>query len=83
MEKYKTWNNVDPSLPEEPIVIFVSTGGSGFGLKSAIDGTFDFGMVSKVLKEEEKAQFADGVIIQIGSDVLDIAVNNENPLAQS
>lgn len=82
MEKYKTWNNVDPSLPEEPIVIFVSTGGSGFGLKSAIDGTFDFGMVSKVLKEEEKAQFADGVIIQIGSDVLDIAVNNENPLAK-
>lgn len=82
MEEFKTWNNVDASLPEEPIVIFVSTGGSGFGLKSAIDGTFDFGMVSKVLKDEEKAQFADGVIVQLGSDVLDIAVNNANPLAQ-
>ena len=42
-EEYKTWNKVDPSLPEEPIVIFVSTGGSGFGVKSTIDGTFDLG----------------------------------------
>ncbi len=81
-EEFKTWNKVDASLPEEPIVIFVSTGGSGFGLKSSIDGTFDFGMVSKVLKDEEKAQFADGTIVQLGSDVLDIAVNNANPAAQ-
>lgn len=31
-EEYKTWDKVDASLPEEPIVIFVSTGGSGFGI---------------------------------------------------
>ncbi|NLB18859.1 MAG: ABC transporter substrate-binding protein, partial [Syntrophomonadaceae bacterium] len=37
-EEFKTWDKVDASLPEEPIVIFVSTGGSGFGLKSAVDG---------------------------------------------
>ena len=67
-EEFKTWDKVDASLPEEPIVIFVSTGGSGFGMKSAVDGTFDFGMVSKDLKDEEKAQFADGTNVQLGSD---------------
>ncbi len=81
-EEFKTWDKVDPSLPEEPIVIFVSTGGSGFGLKSALDGTFDFGMVSKTLKDEEKEQFADGSITQLGSDVLVIGVNSENPVAE-
>lgn len=81
-EEFKTWDKVDASLPEEPIVIFVSTGGSGFGMKSAVDGTFDFGMVSKDLKDEEKAQFADGTNVQLGSDVLDIAVNPGNPVAQ-
>lgn len=81
-DEYKTWNKVDSSLPEEPIVIYVSTGGSGFGLKSAADGTFDFGMVTKDLKDEEKKQFADGIIVQLGSDVLDIGVNSANPVAQ-
>lgn len=81
-EEFKTWDKVDTSLPEEPIVIFVSTGGSGFGLKSAVDGTFDFGMVSKNLKDEEKEQFANGSITQLGSDVLIIGVNSENPVAQ-
>lgn len=81
-EEFKTWNKVDASLPEEPIVIFVSTGGSGFGLKSALDGTFDFGMVSKNLKDDEKEQFANGSITQLGSDVLVIGVNSENPVAQ-
>lgn len=81
-EEYKTWNKVDAGLPEEPIVIFVSTGGSGFGLKSAVDGTFDLGMVSKDLSDEEKEQFAEGSIVQLGSDVLDIAVNPANPIAE-
>ncbi|WP_054692932.1 phosphate ABC transporter substrate-binding protein [Syntrophomonas palmitatica] len=81
-EEFKTWNKVDASLPEEPIVIFVSTGGSGFGLKSAQDGTFDIGLVSKSLKDDEKAPFAQGEIVQIGSDVLDIAVNPQNPAAK-
>jgi len=79
-EEFKTWDKVDAGLPAEPIVIFVSTGGSGFGLKSAVDGTFDFGMVSKDLNDEEKAQFAEGVIVQLGSDVLDVAVNPQNPI---
>lgn len=81
-EEFKTWNKVDSSLPEEPIVIFVSTGGSGFGIKSAADGTFDIGMVSKDLKDEEKSQFANGTVTQLGSDVLDIAVNPQNPVSK-
>lgn len=81
-DEFKTWNKVDASLPEEPIVIYVSTGGSGFGLKSAVDGTFDFGMVTKDLKDEEKKQFANGSIVQLGSDVLDIGVNAANPVAE-
>lgn len=81
-EEFKTWDKVDASLPEEPIVIYVSTGGSGFGIKSALDGTFDFGMVTRDLKDEEKDQFANGSIVQLGSDVLDIAVNSANPVAQ-
>jgi phosphate transport system substrate-binding protein len=81
-EEFKTWDKVDPSLPNEPIVIFVSTGGSGFGMKSALDGTFDFGMVSKNLKDEEKEQFANGSITQLGSDVLVIGVNSANPVAK-
>ncbi len=81
-EEFKTWQNVDSSLPDEPIVIFVSTGGSGFGLKSALDGTFDFGMVTRDLNTDEEASFADGTIVQLGSDVLDVAVNHENPLTK-
>ncbi len=81
-EEFKTWDKVDAGFPEEPIVIFVSTGGSGFGLKSAVDGTFDFGMVTKDLNDEEKEQFANGTITQLGSDVLDIGVNSANPVAK-
>lgn len=79
-EKYKTWNNVDPSLPEEPIVIFVSTGGSGFGVKSTIDGTFDLGLVAREVKDEEKEKMPDMKSYKIGADVLTISVNAQNPL---
>ncbi|AQS60528.1 ABC transporter substrate-binding protein [Desulforamulus ferrireducens] len=81
-EKYKTWNKVDAQLPEEPIVIFVSTGGSGFGVKAALDGTVDIGLVSREIKDEEKAQLTNGKIIKIGSDALAVAVNPQNPIVQ-
>ncbi len=81
-EQYKTWNKVDPKLPEEPIVIFVSTGGSGFGVKSALDGTVNIGLVSREMKEEEKAKMPNGKIIKLGSDALAIAVNPQNPVVQ-
>jgi phosphate transport system substrate-binding protein len=79
-EEFKTWDKVDASLPAENIVIFVSTGGSGFGVKSTIDGTFDLGLVARTLKDEEKAELEGGQTNQIGSDVLTIAVNPNNPI---
>ncbi len=79
-EEFKTWDKVDASLPAENIVIFVSTGGSGFGVKSTIDGTFDMGLVARTLKDEEKAELKEGTTNQIGSDVLTIAVNPQNPI---
>jgi len=39
-------------------------------------------MVTRDLKDEEKDQFANGSIVQLGSDVLDITVNSANPVAQ-
>lgn len=79
-EKYKTWNNVDGSLPEEPVVIFVSTGGSGFGAKSAIDGTVDIGMLARDIKDSEKEKMPNGEIIKLGSDALTIAIHPDNPV---
>lgn len=79
-EEFKTWDQVDANLPAENIVIFVSTGGSGFGVKSALDGTFDMGLLARSLKDEEMAALKDGSINQIGSDVLTIAVNPKNPI---
>lgn len=81
-EEYKTWNNVDPQLPEEPIVIFVSTGGSGFGVKAALDGTVDIGLVSREIKDEEKEKMPEGKVFKLGSDALTIAVHPQNEVMQ-
>ncbi len=81
-EKHKTWNKVEPKLPEEPIIIFVSSGGSGFGIKSAVDGTVDIGLTARDVKDSEKEKMPDGKIFKIGSDVLTIAVNPKNPVLQ-
>ncbi len=80
MEEFKTWNHVDPSFPEEAIVIFVSTGGSGFGVRSTLDGTFDIGLVARDLREQEETDLAEGRVLKLASDVLTIAVNPNNPL---
>ncbi|MDD4588732.1 MAG: phosphate ABC transporter substrate-binding protein [Heliobacteriaceae bacterium] len=79
-EAFKTWNKVDPKLPEEPIVIFVSTGGSGFGIKAAVDGTVDIGLTAREVKESEKEKIPQGKIFKVGSDVLTMAVHPENPV---
>jgi phosphate transport system substrate-binding protein len=81
-EKYKTWNNVDPGLPEEQIVIFVSTGGSGFGVKAVTEGTVDIGLTARDIKDTEKEKMPDGKIYKLGTDALTIAVNPKNPVLQ-
>jgi phosphate transport system substrate-binding protein len=82
MEKYRTWNQVDPSLPNVPIKIFVNGGGSGVGIKSAMDGTANIGMSSRDLKETEKAQLGPHQEFLISKDCLAFAVNKKNPLAK-
>lgn len=79
-EKFKTWDQVNSDFPKEDISIDVTSGGSGQGVKAAIEKTSDFGMVSRSIKEEEKTQFKELEETQLGIDALTIAVNPNNPL---
>lgn len=54
IEEYITWDKVDPSFPAENIAIYVSAGGSGAGVKAVLDGTTDFGMLAREIKDEER-----------------------------
>jgi len=76
----ETWNKVSADFPEKSIDLFVSAGGSSAGVKSVIDGTSDFGMVSREVKDEEKEQIKDYKEFRLGLDVLTISVNPENPI---
>jgi len=54
IEKYETWDKVDPSLPAENITIYVSSGGSGAGVKAVLDNVANFGMLARGIKDSEK-----------------------------
>jgi len=82
MEVYETWDKVDPSLPKKDIVIFVSGGGSGFGVKSAINGTVHIGMASRNLKAKEVKALGKHKLYLIGKDAVVFAANKNNPLAK-
>lgn len=82
IEGNTTWNNVDPSFPEKNIAIYVSAGGSGAGAKAVIEGTSDFGMLARGVKEEEKEKIGDMKEFVLGIDALTISVNPENPLVK-
>lgn len=79
-EKYKTWKKVKDGLADEAIAIFVATGGSGFGIKSAINDTVDIGLVSRVVTEEEKQKLPNRQLHTVGYDALTIAVHPQNPV---
>ncbi len=80
-EEYKTWDQVDSDLPAEEIAIFVSSGGSGAGVKEAIEGTSDFGMLAREIKEEEIENLGEDMqAFTLGIDALTISINPENPL---
>lgn len=80
-EKNETWDKVDSKFKEEPISIYVASGGSGQGTKAVIDGTTTFGMVAREVKDEEKESIKDIKEYQVGIDALTLAVNPENPIA--
>lgn len=81
MEKFSTWDRVDASLPKKTTTVFVTGGGSGFGIKSLLSGVIDIGLVSRELKEQEKKLLGDHEAHLVGKDAVAVAVNTRNPLA--
>lgn len=79
-EKYQSWKKVSDKLPDDPIAIFVATGGSGFGVKSAMNNTVDIGLVSRAIKDSEKEKLTNHKLYTLGYDALTIAVNPQNPV---
>src|SRR5262245_3275647 len=83
MEKYASWDTVDASLPKERTVIYVTGGGSGFGVKGLETGTLDIGMVSRDLKPAEVTALGNPIKKAIARDAVSIATSAENPLAKA
>jgi len=82
IEKYETWNKVNAGFPEKNIIIFVSSGGSGAGVKSVLDGTSNFGMLAREVKESEKTKIKGFKEYKLGIDALTVSVNPKNPILQ-
>jgi phosphate transport system substrate-binding protein len=82
MEKYGTWDKVDPKLPGKKIVIYLTGGGSGFGIQSTIQGVNHIGLVSRDLKDKEKELLGPHRATLIGKDAVAFVTNKANPLAQ-
>ncbi|MEW8972926.1 MAG: phosphate ABC transporter substrate-binding protein [Tissierellaceae bacterium] len=82
IEENTTWDKVDDSFPDKNISIYVSAGGSGSGVKSVLEGTSDFGMLAREIKDEEKEKIGDMKDFVLGIDALTISINPENPLVE-
>lgn len=80
-EEYVTWNNVNSSLPEKNISIYVAPGGSGVGISALLDRTCNFGMLARSIKDKEKEELGDGYTeYVVAKDALTVSVNAENPI---
>ena len=80
--EYGTWDKVNPAFPAEEIDIPVASGGSGDGPKSVIDGTADFGMLARAVKDSENESMGAGYTeFMVASDALTVSVNKNNPVA--
>lgn len=72
MEKLQeAYAELNPNITFE-----MQSNGSSQGIKAAIDGSYDIGMSSRELKDEEKAQLNEYTLAMDGIAVI---VNNENP----
>ena len=79
--EFGTWDKVNPAFPAEEIDIPVASGGSGDGPKSVIDGTADFGMLARAVKDSEKESMGAGYVeYMVASDALTVSVNKANPI---
>lgn len=84
MEKYPTWDKVDASLPKGRAIIYVTGGGSGFGVKGLESSTLDVGMVSRDLKPAEiEALGGKPIMKAIARDAVAIATSGQNPIAKA
>lgn len=80
-EEYVTWDQVDATFPNTNISIYVAPGGSGVGASAAIDGTADFGMLARDIKDSEiKALGDDYQSFVVAKDALTVSVNADNPV---
>ena len=81
--EFGTWDKVNPAFPAEEIDIPVASGGSGDGPKSVIDGTADFGMLARAVKDSEKESMGAGYTeYMVASDALTVSVNKANPICK-
>ena len=79
--EFGTWDKVNPAFPAEEIDIPVASGGSGDGPKSVVDGTADFGMLARAVKDTEKESMGAGYTeYMVASDALTVSVNKNNPV---
>ncbi|TCO72687.1 phosphate ABC transporter substrate-binding protein [Marinisporobacter balticus] len=80
IEEYETWDKVNKDFPNKSLDIFVSAGGSSAGVKSVIDGSSDFGMVSRSVSDEEKGKIEGYQEFKLGVDALTVSVNPKNQI---
>lgn len=83
MEKYGTWDKVDPKLPAEDILVYVTGGGSGFGINSTMNDTFDIGCSSRALKPEEEAKLGVHHQYLLSKDCLAFVANANSAFAKA
>ncbi|WP_312614908.1 substrate-binding domain-containing protein [Oscillibacter sp.] len=80
-DEYVTWDKVDATFPGDNISIYVAPGGSGVGASAVIDGTCDFGMIARSIKDSEKEALGAGYTeYVVAKDALTVSVNTQNPL---
>lgn len=83
MEKFGTWDKAEAGLGKEQAVIYVTGGGSGFGVKGLMNGTIDVGLVSRDLRDSEIKTLGGPVMHVFARDAVAIATSTANPLAKT
>lgn len=82
-EKYVTWDKVNTQFPNSHISVYVAPGGSGVGVKAAVDGTADFGMLARDIKDSEIESLGENYkAFVVAKDALTVSVNAQNPLCE-
>ena len=82
-EGYVTWDNVNAEFPAKHISIYVAPGGSGVGVSAAVDGSADFGMLARTIKDSEIESLGkDYSEYVVAKDALTVSVNALNPICE-